>query len=193
MKKLLLLAGIAIFAVACVGSSPKPAGVAAAAAPGCLTGAPDWVLSGGAEGEYLNGVGSAKIGPAGVQFARTAAQGSARDEMARTLEVKVENMLKDFTQQTGVGDSAVVDRVTANVSKQVSSQTLTGTKQKAMWASPCNELYVLMAADANTLQKSVKDSVNSSLKNEAAAWQQFQAKGAQDELDAAVNKSFPKQ
>ncbi|MDR2401726.1 MAG: LPP20 family lipoprotein [Deferribacteraceae bacterium] len=156
----------------------------------CLEGSPDWVF-GNAEGG-LNSVGAAKISKAGINFARTAAMANARDEMARTIEVKTNNLLKDFTQVTGLGDTEVVDKVTASVSKQVSSQTLSGTVQKALWQSPCNELYVLISIDSGVIAESVKNSVASSYKNDAALWQQFQAAKAQDELDAAIRAEFPK-
>jgi uncharacterized protein YkwD len=110
--------------------------------------------------------------------------------MARSIGVKVNNMLKDFTQVTGIGNDAVVDKVTSSVSQQVASQTLQGSVQKGSWVSPCNELYVLMALDAAVVQAAVKQQVNSSYKNEKALWQQFQAQKAQDELSSAIEKEF---
>jgi formylglycine-generating enzyme required for sulfatase activity len=110
--------------------------------------------------------------------------------MARSIGVKVNNMLKDFTQVTGIGNDAVVDKVTSSVSQQVASQTLQGSVQKGSWVSPCNELYVLMALDAAVVQAAVKQQVNSSYKNEKALWQQFQAQKAQDELASAIEKEF---
>jgi hypothetical protein len=155
----------------------------------CLNNAPDWVL-GNAEGG-LNAVGAAQISKAGVNFARNAAMANARDEMSRTIEVKVNNMMKDFTQVTGLGGDEVVDKVTTSVSRQLASQTLTGTVQKAIWQSPCNELYVLISID-NGVAANVKNMVTSSYKDENALWQQFQAKKAQDELDAAIKAEFPR-
>jgi ABC-type sulfate transport system substrate-binding protein len=81
----------------------------------------------------LTGLGAAKIGAAGLQFARTEAIANARDEMARTLSIKVKNMFKNFTQVTGVGDAETVDKVSANVSKQVANQTLEGSRAKNVW------------------------------------------------------------
>ncbi len=191
MKKILILA-VAVVVLAAVGCGGKkeeaqPAGIANQ----CLKDAPDWVIAGGAEGGFTS-VGAAQISKAGVQFARTAAMGNARDEMARSISVKVNNMLKDFTQVTGIGDDETVDKVTASVSKQVASQTLNGTVQKAIWQSPCSELYVLIASDPGVVQAAVKNSVTSSYKNENALWQQFQAQKAQDELDAAIATEFPR-
>jgi len=155
----------------------------------CLEGAPSWVIDPTMEGG-LSGLGSAKIGNAGIQFARTEAISVARDEIARTMEVKVKNMFKNFTQVTGVGDDETVDRVAVNVSKQVASQTLSGSMPKEAWISPCNEYYTLVVLDPASVQNAVKENALSSFKNEKALWQQFQAKKAHDELEKEIEKEF---
>ena len=151
--------------------------------------APRWVLNPEMEGG-LAAVGSAKIGKAGIQFARTEAMANARDELARMLSVKVKNMVKNFTQQIGVGDEQTVDKVSAQVSKQVTSQVLNGSRQKDMWISPSGELYVLVVLDPASVKQAVKESTLSSFKNERALWQQFQAKKAYEELDREIEKEF---
>ena len=191
MKKLFVLAVLAALAAFVVVGCSGKGGDAPKVTNTCLTGAPNWVIMGGAEGGFTS-VGSAKMSPAGMSFTRTAAMGNARDEMARSISVKVNNMLKDFTQVTGIGDDSVVDKVTSSVSQQVASQTLQGTVQKDVWQSPCDELYVLIASDPSVVQAAVKQSVNSSYKNENALWQQFQAQKAQDDLAAAIDKEFPR-
>lgn len=155
----------------------------------CFNGAPAWVIDPSMEGG-LTGLGSAKIGAAGMSFARTEAMAVARDEIARTMSVKVKNMFKNFTQQTGVGDDQTVDKVATNVSKQVASQTLAGSRAKNTWISPCNELYIHVVLDPESVQEAVKKQVQTSLRNEKALWQQFQAKKAHDELDKEIEKEF---
>ena len=187
MKKILLLAFVTVFMTfGCGGKDDKKRG---AIVSQCLAGAPEWVLAGGT-GSGVTSVGAARMTPAGMQFARTAALGNARDEMARNISVKVNNMLKDFTQTTGIGDDVVVDTVTASVSKQVASQTLTGTMQRAIWESNCGELYVLIEANPSLVMGEISQGVRSSYQNDNALWQQFQAQKAQDELDAAIMKEF---
>ncbi len=149
--------------------------------------APKWVLDPQVEGG-IAAVGIAAATPAGMSFQRTQALGNGRDELARQLEVKVTNMLKDFTQVTGVGTAATVDKVASNVSKQVASQTLAGSKQKAMWIAEDGELYILVALDPDAVKKETENAVKSSFKNDGALWQQFQAKKAQDELSAEIDK-----
>jgi len=187
MRKILYLvltviASVVIFS-GCAQKAPEPL------KNPCLEGAPAWVIDPTMEGG-LTGLGAAKIGAAGLQFARTEAIANARDEIARTISIKVNNMFKNFTQVTGVGDEETVDRVSANVSKQVASQTLEGSKAKNVWISPCNEYYVLVVLDPTAVKQAVAKTTQSSLQNEKALWQQFLAQKAQDELDAEIEKEF---
>ncbi|MBE9504319.1 MAG: LPP20 family lipoprotein [Proteobacteria bacterium] len=151
--------------------------------------APKWVLDPSMEGG-LSAVGSAKLGKAGLQFTRTEALANGRDELARIMSVKVKNLVKNFTQTTGIGDAETVDKVASQVSKQVANQTLNGSKQKDLWISPSKELFVLVVLDPAAVAKAVQENVQTSLRNEQALWQQFQAKKAHDELDSEIEKEF---
>jgi len=185
MKKLVLfLAAVSLLMVGCIGGKPKEE-----LADPCFKGAPSWVINPQVEGA-IAAAGSAKKSAGGMQFTRDAAMANARSEISRVIEVKVNTMMKDFTQVTGVGDAETVDKVTSSVSKQVSSQVLQGTQQKAAWFSDCGELYVLVVLDPSKVAELTKQQVSSSMKKDAALWQQFQSKKAQDELDAAVDKEF---
>ena len=192
MKKMLFVVLVLSLAAAGCGSKAPTASTVEQNAPAvnaCLAGAPDWVMAGGAEGG-VSAVGAARIGKAGLNFARTEALANGRDEIARTLSLKVNNMFKSFTQSTGIGNEETVDKVAANVSKQVASQVLSGSKQAGSWVSPCNELYLLVGLDAEMARAAIKEQSLSSFQNDKALWQQFQAKKAQDELDAAIKEEF---
>jgi len=184
MKKIFTILVTVLILSACAGSKPKNE-----IADPCFEGAPQWVVNPQIEGT-LAATGSAKKSAAGMQFAKDAALANARSEISRMIEVKVDTMMKDFTQVTGVGDAQTVDKVTSSVSKQISSQVLQGTMQKNAWFSPCGELYVLVAIDSGKVAGLTKNLVMSSMKNDAAIWQQFQARKAQGELDKAINKEF---
>ncbi|TCK60884.1 LPP20 family lipoprotein [Seleniivibrio woodruffii] len=188
MKKLILLMSVLAFALVGCGDKPQPP---QKLADPCFVGAPSWVLMPNVEGT-IAAVGSAAKSAAGMQFTRDSAMANARSELARMIDVKVNTMMKDFTQVTGVGDAQTVDKVTSSVSKQIASQSLQGSTQKDIWMSPCGEMYVLVVLDAKKVADLTKQQVTSSLKNDAALWQQFQAQKAQDELDAAINKEFAK-
>lgn len=151
--------------------------------------APEWVFN-PADQPGIAAVGVAKIGKAGFPFARNAAIADGRDQLARQLEVKVKNMLKSFTQSTGIGDAQTVETVSSQVSRQVSKQTLNGSRMKQMWRAPTDELFALVVLDPQRIIPALKDSVKTSMKNDEALWQQFQAKKAQDELEAEIESAF---
>lgn len=181
----LMLVGLAVFLAAC---APKQTPVATGVPDMCKD-APHWVCNPDIEGG-ISAVGIAKIGKAGFAFARTEAMANGRDELARQMNVKVQNMVKNFTQATGLGDDETVDRVSSQVSRQVANQALTGSKQRAMWQSPAGDIHVWMVVDPESVREAAKEAVTSSYKNDKALWQQFQAKKAHDELDAVVSKEF---
>lgn len=189
MKKTLFAVVVLSLAVAGCGSKTLTVDQNAPEVAACLVGAPDWVMAGGAEGG-VSAVGAAQIGKAGLNFARTEALANGRDEIARTLSLKVNNMFKNFTQSTGLGNEETVDKVSANVSRQVASQMISGSKQIGSWVSPCNELYILVGVDAEMARAAIKEQSLSSFQNDKALWQQFQAKKAQEELDAAIKEEF---
>jgi len=153
--------------------------------------APDWVRTGGSN--YEGGaasVGSAAIGKAGMQFAKSEALSQARSELARQIQVKVKDLVKNFTQQIGVKDGQTVDKVAVQVSKQVTKQSISGSRQINSWISKNSNLYVLAAIDQEILANNIKDSVRTSYKNERALWQKFQAQKGFEELDEEIKKEF---
>jgi len=154
-----------------------------------LNGAPKWVTAPGMEGGF-SAVGSDKIGAAGVNFAKTNAVAFARDELARSMQVKVKNFVKNFVNVTGVGSNETVDRVSTQTSKQVASQVLNGSQHRDTWVSPSGVLYALVVIESQKLKKSVKEASLSSFKKEDALWQRFQADQSFKELDKEVDKLF---
>lgn len=187
MKKMVVLTAMLIFALTFLGACASTKDVMEDE----FEDAPSWVLDGGSSiDEGAAAVGSAKISKAGMNFTRTEALAYGRDELARQLGVKVKNMVKNFSQTTGIGDDETVDKVSSQVSTQVTKETISGSRQKEMWISPSKDLYVLVFIDNETLKTAVKNSVQTSMKNEAALWQQFQAKKAYDDLDKEIEKEF---
>lgn len=193
MKKRIAVYGLSVLSVmvftGCASSPKEATKVQEPSMANELANAPKWVLNPSLEGG-ISAVGSAKVGKAGMQFARDEAMAHARDAIAQTTSLKVKNMMKNFTQTTGVGDAETVDKVSSQVSRQVASETIVGSKQKDTWISPSGEMYVLVVVDASVAKESVKNAVQTSLRNEQALWQQFQAKKANEELDKEIEKEF---
>jgi ribosomal protein S20 len=154
--------------------------------------APAWVCDGGATMEGgLFGVGSAEKNPMGISFQRTESAAAARDALARQLKIKVKNMFKQFQATTGIGDTQTAEKATQNVSKQVAQATLSGSKIMKTWISPKGTMFVLVGMpDPKAVAAQVKQAVKTTFHNDQALWQEFKAKKADQELDAAVEKEF---
>ena len=151
---------------------------------------PNWVMNPTVE-DGISAVGSAKMGAAGLSFARTEATANARDGLARQLEIKVNNMFKSYTNSVGVGGQDGVDKVATNVSKQVASKVLTNSKQINMWISPEKEVYILVAIKKEDTVAPIKETINkTTMQNDKALWQEFKSQKSQDELDASINNMF---
>ncbi len=151
--------------------------------------APAWVLNGHAEGS-ISAVGSAVIGKSGMQFAKTEALAHGRNELARQTSTKVEALVKNFVQQTGLGDDQLVDRFSKQMTKQITNETLSGSRQKDTWISPSSELYVLVVMDPVVVKEAVKAQLTTTFKSDEAKWQEFKAKNGEAELDQEIEKAF---
>lgn len=154
-------------------------------------GAPEWVKNEGSNIEGgLAAVGSAKIGKAGVGFARNNAKAMARNELARQIQLKVKDLVKNFTQQIGVDQNQTVDKVGVQASKQVTKQSLSGSRTQDSWISSNGTFYTLMVLDTQSVKQHVKDSVETSMKKEKALWQQYQAEKGWKDLEKEIEKEF---
>lgn len=130
--------------------------------PNEFAGAPVWVLEGcsvywGEDGgARLCGVGDAKIGRS-MSIARTKATSRARTEISRTLETKVENMVKDFQEQVTDGESEMTAEQFSTTTVSLSKSTLNGTSIQQTWVSSTGQLYILVALDVESFEKSVRE------------------------------------
>jgi len=148
--------------------------------------APKWTCIPMVEGFYA-GVGITPKSAAGMGHMRRVALANGRSDLAQQIKSQVKDKVETFTQATGVGSSEVVDNVNSAVSKQVAQIDLQGSKAVDSWNAPSGALYLLVTVPEKTVNTEVKETVQSSYKNDNALWQQFQAKNAQESLD----KEFP--
>lgn len=150
-------------------------------------GAPKWVMVPFVEGA-ISEVGSAKKNAGNdFGFQREEAMANARDNLARQISTKVKNMFKSYKTTTTAADGTF-DKTTEAVSKQITNQTLAGSRQKDMWRSKSGTLYVLVVLDTKSVSTLMGDSAKSAYKNDQAAYQRFLAAQAQGELDAELAK-----
>lgn len=193
MKKLtttLLVASAASFMlVGCASKDTKPQFTEVCEyQPGVQ--APEWYCDPTVEG------GVAAIGEARPNVAndknmqRTQAMASARTGIARQLETKVQAMLTDWARTTGAGDAQTYEANFEDVSRQLTQQTLTDTRQLKRWVAPDGTLVLLVGMDPNQVKADLKNNIKTSMGNKEALWQQFQSQQALESLDTQLDKAF---
>lgn len=172
----------------CASAPAKVTPVAECVFPNSDKPAPLWVCDGPVEGVSVSAVGSASKTGAGHEFMKQMAATAARVQLAQNMKVQVQNMIKQYAETTGAGDKETVDRVNTSVTKQITDQTLTGTKIFRTAIGPDGTLYALVGLDEAAAQKLTESAIKTSMGNDHAVWQQFKAKQGQDELAADIAK-----
>lgn len=153
-----------------------------------LLNAPSWVLNGGREG--LSAIGSADITKAGLQFARNEALALARDELSRIVSVKIEGLVSNAITQS-IGNNAYdsnVEKYGEQITRQIVSQTMVGTKQKDTWiTSDGKQIYVLVELDS-ALSDKIKKSIMQNIASDNNI--PIQKDKFLDALDRALNNGL---
>ena len=144
--------------------------------------APGWVCDEPVDGVALSAVGSAEPTNAGSSFQKSQAAADARGKLAEQFQVQVDKMVKSYLGTTGAGDAETIDRVAQSVLKTVSSNTLYGSKVIRSRQGPDGSMYVLVAIDETNTRAAAATAVETSMNNDNALWQQFQAQQGFDEL-----------
>ncbi len=182
---------LAVVSLAACSSNPKEE---VAEVPDCTfpdapeIAAPAWICDEVIDGFPVSAVGSYRPTKAGHQFQKTQAVAAGRNALASRMKVHVKQMVKNYVETTGVGDDETVDAVTTDVSKQITSETLYGTRAVKTRKSPNGTLYVLVAMDSADTAKAAQEALKSSYKNQKAMWQKMMADRSFAELDAEIEK-----
>lgn len=177
---------IAFLLLSACGGSVKQAAPACVFPDAPTSEAPGWVCDEIVEGIAISAVGTASKSSAGHSFMKNMAATDARVQLAQSMKVHVQNMVKQYAETTGAAGTETVDRVNASVTKQITDETLTGTRVFKSHVSPNGMLYVLLGVDAAATKQATVEAISSSMKNDNALWQQFKAKVSQDELAEAI-------
>ena len=148
--------------------------------------APYWVCDQPVKELAVSAVGVAEKSAAGHSFMKNMASTDARVQLAQRMQVHVNNMVKQYAETTGAADTETVDKVNTSVTKQITEQSLLGTRIYKTALSPNGTLYVLIGMDENATAEVTQRALRTSMRNDAALWQQFKAQKAQDELAASI-------
>lgn len=155
------------------------------------TQAPGWVCDQPVSGIELSAVGYADKSAAGINFMKQQAATAARVQLAQVMRVQVQNMIKQYAETTGTGDSETVDKVNTSVTKQITNEALVGSRIYKTRMSPNGNLYVLVGLDGEGAKLAAKNALRTSMNNERALWQKFQAQKGQEELAEAISNMQP--
>ena len=150
------------------------------------TSAPGWVCDEPVDGVEVSAVGIAEKSAAGHSFMKNMAETDARVRLAQSMKVHVQNMVKQYAETTGAADAETVDKVNTSVTKQITDETLIGTKIFKTRTSPGGTLYVLLGMDPSVAVTAAENALKTSMNNDRALWQQFKAQKGQDELASSI-------
>jgi hypothetical protein len=177
-------------ALALSGCGSKPSGVVTECAfPDSPSDpAPLWICDAPVDGVAVGAMGSFEKSGAGVAFMRDQATASARLRLAQNMSTYVTGMIKQFAETTGAVGKETVDRTNTSVTKQVTAETLAGSKVFRSATSPKGTFYVYVGLDEASAKAAAQKTIRSSMNNDQALWQQFRASKSQDELAAEIVK-----
>lgn len=144
--------------------------------------APSWVCDEPVKGIEVSTVGIAEPTKAGISYQKQQAETDGRVRMAQRIRTRVQNLIKQYAETTGIGDSQTVDRVNSSVTRQLTNQELVGSRLYTSLASPNGALYVLMGIDKDSVNNLLEDALDNSINDDSAVWQKIQAGKAHDEL-----------
>jgi hypothetical protein len=188
-KKGILVLGIIIIGglliMACA-TQPGPKPVTPAEQAQCI---PEWEVNPPSAEDGLYGSGLAKMQMASLS--KKTADQRARDEVVMAIRVKVQTMMKDFMQQSGIGEQAQALQFSESVSKAIASHVLYGCKIVKRQVCPdgtWHSLALWPIGGADTLKKEINNQTKKLVKNEQALYNEFKAKKGFEELQKELDK-----
>ena len=145
--------------------------------------APKWVCGNvNPDKDEILDSGSAKMSKGGFEFTKRNALASARSNMAQQISTLVKDKVAKYMGSTGIGDQETIDTTSEQVSKQVSKVMLNGSRQINLWQNE-TDVFVLISMNKSDIGKEAAKQVSTSLKNDNALWQKFQAKQSIESLE----------
>ena len=141
---------------------------------------PSWFLMPPTSENSLYGVGQAK--KQNPSLAKQTATARARAEISQAVNVRVSSMLKDFMQESGVGDNAQALEFSESVTKQVSDNSLQGAVIKEAYAAKDGTIFILVEYSLDSIKKDAIDAA----KREEALYNEFKAQQSFNDLERSI-------
>ncbi len=97
-------------------------------------------------------------GMTSVSLARSAAEGRARTELARVLQVRVKSMLRDYqaAAQGGPNNDTSSEQYIEDTSKQITDVTLSGSRIEETFVSNTGTFWALVVLDLDAFKDSLQ-------------------------------------
>ena len=143
---------------------------------------PEWSLNHPAAEGIIYGVGQARKQNPGL--AKKVAAQRARDEVAAAVKARAESLVKDFLQESGVGDHARALEFTQAVSKGVTDATLTGAMIKETYIAKDGTFFVLVEYSLDDARRAAIETA----RQEEALWNEFKADKDIEALEWELDK-----
>ncbi len=186
---LLLVTALAV-AVSCASTSESTSSASSSSSKYDASGVPDWYddpsifYEGFGFDTVLVGVGMAKKNDR--RLSERAAEASALNMIAREMGVSVSEMYKEFLEEKGYNPDRTLE-LTQNVTKQITSQKITGAKLLRRHMADDGTCYAAFRVDQ---QAALRNTLNVSRDGVRAdeLYAEFQANKAFDELNAELSK-----
>jgi len=142
---------------------------------------PSWFSNRIVAEDYYYGYGMAK--KQNPSLGMKAATARARDDIGAQISIKVENLIKDFLSESGVGENAQSIEFTSTVSKQVISKTLSGCVPDKQETASDGTWYVRVQYSKTEARNAVLEAA----KREEALFNELEAEKGFDELAEIIN------
>ena len=178
MKKIALVLMVVLtvaFAFSCA-SPPPPA--APAPAPSDL---PDFVINPPMATDAIYGVGYGKQSTPALSI--RIAETNARADLAAQLETTIQSAVVSYMQEAGVGDETQTIQFAESITRQVTDQTLQGTRTVERAPMADGGWWIMVALDQNSLKAAFEQQAQAFERSEEAAFAEFKADQALQRLD----------
>lgn len=205
---LLTASAIALIVAGCGETRSDNIASPAATAPGAKTQEvtmPEWVMDPGTGGQFgAVGISKTSLGGSQEEFARALANG--RTELGRAINTRVQAAyVRFFTEggslnqgaNGGVDAKIAAEEMSTNVSRQLTDQVLTGSRQKAIFRDPNTKelfMWVVISSDKlEAMQTQIKQAAQNEVAKRAQISAELKTQEALKQLDAAIDKEMARQ
>jgi len=147
---------------------------------------PDWYANKPQSKDKIYGTGASEKSPS-IELAKQVADTNARNDLALTIQVSVQSMLRNYLQQSGTMENVRALQFSESVSKQLVDVKLTGVV-----ISKREIRNGQMFSLAELSMDSMKNALLSAARDAAAEYSELKAKKAFDDLEKEINnKEIP--